>query len=289
MKIGFIGLGRMGAEMARNLSKGGHDLVVWNRTKEVSLTFCKDTKATFADSPADLCADADLVITMLSNDAASEHVHFSDDGLFAASGSNTIIEMGTMTPTHIMKLVKNAPDGFRIIDAPVSGSVKAANEGALLIMAGCTDHDIAELAPVFDLIGKKTVALGEPGKASVMKLAVNALIHGLNQAVAEAITVVEQAGIQPSTAFDIIESSAAAAPMLSYRRPLYLAEKDHDVTFTVSLARKDMEAMGLLAEDMNVPIPQARLTLEKLRDAETKGFGDRDMASILTFMREERT
>lgn len=289
MKIGFVGLGRMGAEMARNLSKAGHELTVWNRTKETSLAFCNDNGVAFAESPRALCLGTDLIITMLSNDAASEFVHFSEDGLFAGSGRKTILEMGTMTPSHITRLVDHAPEGLRIIDAPVSGSVQAARDGKLLIMLGCSPQELSTLAPVLECLGKQSVALGEPGKASVMKLAVNALIHGLNQAVAEAITVVEQAGIQPSVAFDIIEASAAGAPMLSYRRPLYLAEADHDVTFTVSLARKDMEALALLADEMGVSIPQARLTLQKLREAEVKGFGHRDMASILTFMREEKT
>ncbi|NNU82047.1 NAD(P)-dependent oxidoreductase [Halovulum dunhuangense] len=289
MKIGFIGLGRMGAEMALNLSRAGHDLTVWNRTSETSRNFAAESGAAIAASPAELCAQSELVITMLSNDAASEEVHFARDGLFSVSGPKTVIEMGTMTPGHIRRLIGHAPAGFRVIDAPVSGSVQAARDGALLIMVGCTPEELTELAPVFGCMGKQSIALGAPGQAAIMKLAVNGLIHGLNQAVAEAIVLVERAGIDPALAFDIIESSAAAAPMLSYRRPLYLAEADHAVTFTVSLARKDMEAMARLAEDVNVAIPQARVTLQKLHEAEGQGFGDRDMASILAFMRKERT
>lgn len=288
MRIGFAGLGRMGAEMARNLAISEFELVVWNRTNAVSRAFCAEYGAEVANTPKELCSETDLILTMLSNDAASEDVHFSEDGLFSVPGPKTLIEMGTMTPSHIRRLVESAPKDFRVIDAPVSGSIQAARSSALLLMVGCSDEDLSNLAPVLDRIGRQSVALGEPGKASVMKLAVNGLIHGLNQAVAEAITLVEQSGIAPSTAFDIIEASAAAAPMLSYRRPLYLAEREHDVTFTVSLARKDMEAMAQLAEQTCVAIPQARLTLKKLCEAETRGFGDRDMASMLAFMREER-
>lgn len=289
MKIGFIGLGRMGAEMARNLERVGHDLVVWNRTSQIAKDFAAESGARTAESPAELCARSDFVITMLANDTASEAVHYSSEGLFSASEPKTVIEMGTMTPAHIKALIAHAPQGFRVIDAPVSGSVQAARDGALMIMAGCTADELSQLAPIFDCMSKQSIALGAPGQAAVMKLAVNGLIHGLNQAVAEALALVERAGIDPVLAFDIIESSAAAAPMLSYRRPLYLAEDEHDVTFTVSLARKDMEAMAQLAEDVHVSMPQALVTLKKLHEAEEQGFGNRDMASILAFMRKEKT
>ncbi len=98
----------------------------------------------------------------------------------------------------------------------------------------------------------------------------------------------EAAGISSETAFDVIENSAAAAPMLKYRRPLYLDEDAHEVTFTVSLARKDMEVMAALARDLGVSVPQGMVTLEKLRQAEARGFGARDMAAVLGFMREEK-
>lgn len=115
------------------------------------------------------------------------------------------------------------------------------------------------------------------------------LIHGINQTLAEAMTLAEAAGIAPRTAFDVIEASAACAPMLKYRRPLYLDEAAHDVTFTVALARKDMEVTADLARKLGTQMPQGLTTLEKLRQAEAAGYGARDMASILAFMRKDAT
>lgn len=287
MRVGFAGLGRMGFHMARNLTIAGHDVTVWNRTAQKATEFAAQTGCRVTRSPADLMARAEVVLTMLADDTSSEQVHYGPDGLFAGVGAKTIVEMGTMSPDHIADLAKNAPDGMNVIDAPVSGATQAARDAALLIMAGCGEDTDAPLAPLFDSIGRATIYLGRAGAGSVMKLAVNSLIHGLNQTLAEAMTLAEAAGIAPETAFDVIEASAACAPMLKYRRPLYLNEADHDVTFTVTLARKDMEVTAKLAETFGAAMPQGHTTLAKLIEAEAEGYGARDMASILNFMRRE--
>ena len=289
MQIGFAGLGRMGIAMARNLVHAGHDITVWNRSYGKATRFAAETGTSAVATPRQLADTADIIITMLADDAASDGVHLGDDGLFAGSKARRFIEMGTMSPDHIVSLARAAPDGATVIDAPVSGATQAAEDAALLIMAGCDEATGAELIPVFDTLGRKTIYLGETGRGAVMKLAVNALIHGLNQTLAEAMTLSEAAGIEAATAFDVIEASAAAAPMLTYRRPLYLDEAAHAVTFTLALARKDMEVTAALARTLGTAMPQGLVTLEKLRQAESAGYGARDMASILNFMREEKT
>jgi 3-hydroxyisobutyrate dehydrogenase len=140
---------------------------------------------------------------------------------------------------------------------------------------------------VLDAMGKQVICLGVPGAGAVMKLAVNSMIHGINQTLAEAMVLAESAGIAPETAFDVIEASAACAPMLKYRRQLYLNEADHDVTFTISLARKDMEITAALARTLGAPMPQGQVTLNALNAAEAAGFAPRDMAAMLAYMREQ--
>lgn len=288
MRVGFAGLGRMGTPMARNLARAGFAVTIWNRTPGKALALSNETGCAVAETPRALAEKCDVVATMLADDASSDAVHAGPDGIFAADTSALkVIEMGTMSPDHIAALVHSAPPGIAVIDAPVSGATQAAQDAQLLIMAGCTQADAASLMPVFDALGRQTVFLDHAGAGAVMKLAVNALIHGLNQAVAEALTLAEAAGIASSSAFDVIEASAAAAPMLKYRRPLYLDEAGHDVTFTVALARKDMEVMVALAHRLGVAVPQGRETLARLQDAEALGYGARDMASMLDYMRKE--
>ncbi|MGB8623248.1 MAG: NAD(P)-dependent oxidoreductase, partial [Paracoccaceae bacterium] len=230
---------------------------------------------------------SEVVVTMLADDPASEAVHTGPDGLFAAGGgARLFVEMGTMSPDHIRHLAEIAPPGVTVIDAPVSGATQAAEAAQLMIMVGADKETAAPAMPLFEAMGRKTICLGTTGAGAVMKLAVNSMIHGLNQTVSEALTLAEAAGIAPEAAFDAIEASAACAPMLKYRRPLYLDEAANPVTFTVALARKDMEVTEALARKVGVAMPQGQLNLDTLKKAEAQGYGARDMASILNFMRE---
>ena len=288
MRVGFAGLGRMGAHMARNLSRAGHDVTLWNRSIGKAQSLAAELDCAVANSPRALSNAAEVIVTMLADDPSSKDVHGGSEGLFAGS-ARTYVEMGTMSPDHIAWLAKQAPAGARVIDAPVSGAIQAAAHAQLVIMAGGTPFEAAPLNPLFEAMGKETRCLGQSGSGAVMKLAVNSLIHGINQTLAEAMTLAEAAGISPETAFDVIEASAAGAPMLKYRRPLYLDEAGHDVTFTVALARKDMEVTADLARKLGTDMPQGLSTLEILKKAESEGYAARDMASILNYMREHKS
>lgn len=287
MRIGFAGLGRMGSHMAGNLVAAGHQVTVWNRSPDKAWSLADKTGCSVVLTPATLTDASDVVLTMLADDPSSEAVHLGPDGLFTGQGARIFVEMGTMSPDHIRVLSDAAPTGCTVIDAPVSGATQAAADAQLLIMAGCSLDTATPLMRIFDALGRKTICLGRTGAGAVMKLAVNSLIHGLNQTLAEAMTLSEAAGIDPEAAFEVIENSAAAAPMLSYRKPLYLNEADHAVTFTVALARKDMEVTAALAETLGTAMPQGAVTLETLRRAEQAGFGARDMAAMVNFMRED--
>lgn len=283
MRIGFAGLGRMGTPMVRNIAAAGFDLTLWNRSFDKAQALAAELGCAVAESTRDLSEDVDVVVTMLSDDLASLAVH---DGLFAGA-ARTYVEMGTMSPDHIYALQALAPEAATVIDAPVSGATQAATDAQLLIMAGCDQATAAPLSRLFDALGKQTICLGRPGAGAIMKLAVNSLIHGINQTLAEAMTLAEAAGIDSALAFDVIENSAACAPMLKYRRPLYLDESAQDVTFTVSLARKDMQVTAKLAATLGTAMPQGQVTLDTLMRAEEQGYGPRDMAAILPFMRKE--
>jgi len=289
MQVGFAGLGRMGVPMAENLVRAGHNVTVWNRSPEKARAFADSHGTGMAETPRELAEKSEIVLTMLADDAASNAVHRGADGLFAAAGgAAVIVEMGTMSPDHIAELRAQSPEAVTLFDAPVSGSTQAASDGRLMIMAGADETLARPAMPLFAAMGTKTICLSKPGAGAVMKLAVNMLIHGLNQTVSEALSLAEAAGIAADKAFDAIEASAAAAPMLGYRRPLYLDEASHAVTFTVDLAKKDMTVTADLAGALGVAVPQAMLNLEKLREASAEGYGARDMASILNYMRKER-
>ncbi len=286
MKLGFAGLGRMGRPMAANCAHAGHDVTIWNRSVGPVEDFVAAHGAKAAQLPGDLAAGTDLVVTMLANDEATRAVYLGPDGLIETPGAKLLVEMGTMSTYLVLELAEAAERVGKIfVDAPVSGATQAAQDAQLLIMAGCASDTSAALPEVFDAMGGKTIWLGSSGAGATMKLAVNMLIHGLNQTVSEALTLALRAGIAESDAFDVFENSAAAAPMLKYRRALYLDEASQNVSFTVDLAQKDVALALALASDLGVDMPQTRSTLNVLEQAQTDGFGLRDMASIFAFMK----
>ncbi|MBO6856492.1 NAD(P)-dependent oxidoreductase [Roseibium sp.] len=286
MRVGFAGLGRMGVRMAANLAATRMDVSVWNRTAGPAQAFAAAHNAFSAASPKDLAERSDVVITMLADDAAAEAVYLGPDGLLEASGGSRVLaEMGTISVPMAERLALSARGkGRRFVDAPVSGATQAAADAKLLIMAGAEATDVPDLARLFDILGRKTVWLGKPGAGAAMKLGVNMLIHGLNQTLSEALTLTTAAGIPKEQAYEVVENSAAAAPVLAYRKGLYLDETAHDVSFTVALARKDVGLALELASTCGVIMPQAELNHAVLKAAGSAGYDDRDMASILSFV-----
>ncbi len=286
MRVGFAGLGRMGVRMAANLAATGMDVSVWNRTAGTAQAFAAAHNAFSAANPKDLAERSDVVITMLADDAAAETVYLGPDGLLEATGGSRVLaEMGTISVPMAERLALSAREkGRRFVDAPVSGATQAAADAKLLIMAGAEATDAPDLARLFEILGRKTVWLGKFGAGAAMKLGVNMLIHGLNQTLAEALTLTTAVGILKEQAYEVVENSAAAAPVLAYRKGLYLDETAHDVSFTVALARKDVGLALELASTCGVIMPQAELNHAVLKAAGSAGYDDRDMASILSFV-----
>ena len=287
MKVGVAGVGRMGAPMAKNLAAAGFDVAVWNRSAERADSVAAEIGAVACATPRELAERTKVVITMLADDAASTAVHDGDNGLLGAAGGAThLVLMGTHSPSHVTALARRAAPCI-VVDAPVSGSIDAARDARLLIMPGADEETVAPVRDVLAAIGGPIICLGSVGAGATMKLAVNLLIHGLNQTLAEALVLAGAAGIDPATAYEVIEQSAAAAPMLAYRKPQYLHEAQSPVSFALSLAGKDVALAVDLAGELGVPLPQALVNLQQLRAAEEVGFGARDMGSIISYLRGE--
>lgn len=283
--VGVAGLGRMGAAMVPNLSRAGASVVLWNRTRAKADELARQTGAAVCDTPRELAERCDVVITVLADDEAAEQVHHGDDGLFRADGGAThLVQMGTLSPRCIRRLASEAGNRT-VIDAPVSGSVDAARGATLTILVGADEAVLDPVRPVLEALGSEILCLGAVGQGATMKLAVNMLIHGLNQTVAESLALSEAAGISTAVAYRAIERSAAAAPMLGYRKQLYLDERSAPVSFALTLARKDVALALDLADELGVTMPQTRCNRQQLDAAEAAGYGPRDMASMVDYVR----
>lgn len=286
MKLGMAGLGRMGVPMAKNLINAGFDIQVWNRNSKRSVSFATEMRCEIAQTPEALASACDIVITMLADDAASQEVYLGGSGLLEGKKATVFIEMSTVSPDWINRL-QHQSSRAAIIDAPVSGATQAAQEGKLMIMVGGSKEIAQPLLPIFDALGEKTIILGKQSAGATMKLAINSVIHSLNQAAAESLNLAQAAGIDLSLAYEALESSAACAPMLRYRKPLYLDEQAHQIMFTVGLAAKDVDLAARLAKTLNVQMPQAELNLGILNQAKQNGYAQRDMASVISYLKKE--
>ena len=286
MKLGMAGLGRMGVPMAKNLINAGFDIQVWNRNSKRSVSFATEMHCEIARTPEALASACDIVITMLADDAASQEVYLGRSGLLEGKKATVFIEMSTVSPDWINRLLRQSSRAA-IIDAPVSGATQAAQEGKLMIMVGGSKEIAQPLLPIFDALGEKTIILGKQSAGATMKLAINSVIHSLNQAAAESLNLAQAAGIDLSLAYEALESSAACAPMLRYRKPLYLDEQAHQIMFTVGLAAKDVDLAARLAKTLNVQMPQAELNLGILNQAKQNGYAQRDMASVISYLKKE--
>jgi 3-hydroxyisobutyrate dehydrogenase-like beta-hydroxyacid dehydrogenase len=287
--IGFVGLGRMGSRIARNLAGAGHELTVWNRTASVAQQWATDNAAEVADSLSDLAAGSRFLITMLADGDALGEVYGGAGGLVESVGPETLaIDMGTSGPEafgRVRSLVEGR--GGTMVDAPVSGATAAAESATLLVMVGASPEVYQQVEPVLQSVGNP-VHVGPTGSAAVLKLAVNSVLYGLNQAVGEAVALAERAGVTPETTLDILAKGAAGAPMLTYRREQYLHPDTAPISFTVDLARKDLILALEQAKRTGAPYGQLERTLALMETLVERGHGGEDMGYVVEASRTAR-
>ncbi|MGH8913214.1 MAG: NAD(P)-dependent oxidoreductase [Acidimicrobiia bacterium] len=279
--IGFVGLGRMGSRIARNLG-AGNELLVWNRTASRAEQWVEDNGGAVAGSLSQLSAGSDVLITMLADGDALVEVFETPGGLLEGVGPETVaIDMGTSGPEsfeRVRDLVESR--GGTMVDAPVSGATAAAEAASLLVMVGGAPEVFERVEPILGAVGNP-IHVGPTGSAAVLKLAVNSVLYGLNQAVAEAVALAEKSGVEPEITMDILAKGAAGAPMLTYRREQYLHPDTAPISFTVDLARKDLVLALEQARKTGAPTGQLERTLELMQDLVDQGFGSEDMGYVV--------
>lgn len=287
LAVGFVGLGNMGCRMALNVARAGHPVAVYNRTPAKAIALHDAAGAVVCASPAELAARSNVVITMLSDDAASTELYFGQGGLAETlKPGATCIEMSTVAPEFVFQLnEKLAPMGVHLVDSPVSGSVAMAEEGRLTIMVGGSGKDFNRALPVLQSMAAQIIHVGALGTGAAMKLAVNTVIFGLNQALAEALVLAEAAGIDRRVAYDVFQSSAAAAPYVHYRKQSFLDPGSVSVAFSMELARKDLDLIRAFASRFHAPMPQTNLNRQIINEALQAGRRNDDVSAIAEHLR----
>lgn len=287
--VAFIGLGRMGAPMAANLTRAGHEVVLHNRTRAKAEALAAEIGASVADTPREAASRAAVIITMVADEPALLAVHQGEDGVLAGLEEGDIaIDMGTTGPAGIGRLAPlvEAAGGV-LVDAPVSGSTDAASSASLTIMVGGPKAAVEAVRPLLAAMGERIYHLGGTGAGAVTKLVVNNIIYALGNAVSESLVVAERAGLDRAQVYEVFESSAVAAPMIHYRHDAFLAPEDTPAAFAMTLAHKDLRLLTELAQELGVPVEQATANKSLIGRAVDAGLGDNDMADVAAYLRGE--
>lgn len=288
LRVAVIGTGRMGTAMVGRLAGAGHHLTVHNRTRAKAEAVAARHNAAVAPTPREAVREADVVLVSLADDAAVRAAYGGPDGLVAGLAAGQVVaDTSTVDPETLRGLeAAVAAAGAALLDTPVSGSVSTVEAGALLVMAGGDAAALERARPALEAIASRIVHLGPLGAGATMKLVVNAMVHALNGALAEALVLAEKAGLDRACAYDVIAASAVGAPFVAYKRDAYLSPEGTPVAFALNLVAKDLALADALAARVAAPMPQLATNREVVQRAVAAGLGDADLSALATLLRQ---
>jgi 3-hydroxyisobutyrate dehydrogenase len=279
-RIAFLGLGIMGSGMARRLLDAGFPLAVYNRNPERSKPF--QAIATVAASPCNAASRADIVISMVADDAASKGMWFGDSGALAGvTAGAVLIESSTLSVGWIKELASAASaKGCELLDAPVTGTKPHAAAGELIFLVGGSEAALAKAKPALAAMGKDIVPLGPTGSGSLMKL-VNNFMAGVQAAsFAEAVALVDAAGLNREKAVSILTNGAPGSPLVN-RIAATSGGGDFTPNFILRLMAKDLGYAAAEGARNGVPLRTASSALEVFKQAVDKGYGEEDFSAVI--------
>jgi 3-hydroxyisobutyrate dehydrogenase-like beta-hydroxyacid dehydrogenase len=285
--VGFIGLGTMGAPMARNLLAAGYRLVVHDVRPEAGDALVA-AGAERADEPRRLAAVSDLVLVALPGPEQVTAVADGPAGLLAGARPGTyVIDVSTSTPECVRTLAaRAAPHGVRVVDAPLSGGVRGARKGTLTIMVGGSEEDFAACRPVLDVLGEHVIHVGPTGSGHVTKLVNN--LMGISNAIAsmEAVAMGVAAGVDATKLLQVVNLGTGASHMTRTLYPFLILNRNFEpVRFSTELAIKDVRLALGLADEVGLPVTVGRAVYRALVEAATEhGLREADMSTYITVL-----
>ncbi len=285
-KIGFIGLGKMGVPMSQNLIKKGYTLTVYNRTKDKAKALA-DAGAKVVDSPKAAASGAEVIISMISDDAALEAISYGPNGAFEGAKSGAVfIDMSTVSPVSSARVAEAAKaKGIKYLRAPVSGSTVLATAGTLTIFASGPKDAYDKCVDILSSMGQKVFHVGTGEEARFLKLVMNMMVGLTSAMAAEALTFGEAGGMNWEQMIDIVNASVAASPLFGYKAQL-LKTRNYAPAFTVTQMAKDFDIMLDTGKAKNVPMPITSLVRQFWGAMIAKGSGGKDFFSLVTLNEE---
>lgn len=283
-RIGFIGLGGMGAGMAERLAESGFPIAVYNRTQSKA-SEAVSLGARLADSPADAARDADVVMLSLANHEVVESMLHGDTGVFTTLRKGAYLcDMSTVPPSFAQALSTEAADaGYHALDTCVYGAPFHARSGDLRVMVGGDEADFNAVSEILHTIGKEVTHLGTSGMGAYMKLVLNLLMGIQMPAMAEAIVFGERAGLPRDKILDMINGTGYSSPVMNLRCGIIGDRSFDNALFKLELMRKDMKLVSAEAARMGVPMPVSESAHQMLTAAMSQGLGSLDVGAVIAF------
>jgi 3-hydroxyisobutyrate dehydrogenase len=282
MKLAFLGLGVMGAPMARHLASAGHDVTVYNRSPAKSAAWVAANGGRSADTPSAAAADAEMVLACVGADADLRAVTLGADGAFAAMAPGaTFIDHTTVSAAIARELAEEgAARGLHVVDAPVSGGQAGAENGQLTIMCGGTAAAFARAEPVMAAYAKRIGHMGPAGSGQLTKMVNQLCIAGVLQGLAEAMAFGTAAGLDLGQVVEVISKGAAQSWQMD-NRAATMARGEYDFGFAVDWMRKDLGLALDEARRLGASLPLAALVDQFYADVQAMGGGRQDTSSLL--------
>ncbi|HET7213426.1 MAG TPA: NAD(P)-dependent oxidoreductase [Terriglobia bacterium] len=284
--VGFIGLGIMGGPMAMNLVKSGYKVTVYNRTPQKAEPL-KKAGAKVAANPAEAAHNADYVISIVSDSAASEQVFMGKDGaLQNVKAGAIVIDSATISPVVSRKLAcATAGKKAGFLDAPVTGSKHGAEKGELTFMIGGERETFDRAMPLLKVLGKKHIYCGGYGAGLSAKLAQNAIQSTMVEIFCEGFVLAVKSGVRPEVMMEIVQNSMARAALTDFKAP-FIFKGDFTPYFPLKWMHKDVALAMEAAFAQDVPMPVTAAVKEVYAAARAQGKGDLDYAAVITFLEE---
>ena len=286
LKVGWIGLGKMGIPMTKNLIKGGYDLSVYNRTKEKAKEIV-DLGAVSLDSPKAVAEKADVIITMIADDNALRAVIEGEGGILEGLKPGKIVaDMSTVSPAASADMnTAIEAKGCKFLRAPVTGSTALAEAGTLGILCSGDKAAYDKALELFEAMGQKQFYMGVTEEARYMKLVLNMMIGVSCQMLAESLVFGEKANLDWAQMLEIIAGSAVGSPLFNYKKAP-LTDRKFEAVFTSDMMAKDFDLVFDIAKQKNLSLPVTALTRQFLGSVSAKGLGDKDFSALLLVMEE---
>jgi 3-hydroxyisobutyrate dehydrogenase-like beta-hydroxyacid dehydrogenase len=286
-KVAFIGLGVMGYPMAGYISKAGHDVTVYNRTKSKAEKWIKEFKGNLANTPKDAAKDCDFIFTCVGNDHDLREVTLGSNGLFHTAKKESVYIDNTTASAEIARELYNEANkkGFHFLDAPISGGQAGAEKGALTVMVGGDEVPFKKAEPVINCYSKKIKLLGPSGSGQLTKMVNQICIAGLVQGLSEAIHFGLNAGLNMYDVIEVISKGAAQSWQMENRYKTMIEDK-FDYGFAVDWMRKDLKIAMDEAKKNNSPLPITKIIDEYYGEVQKMGGQRWDTSSLIKRFRK---